>query len=68
MRIIKEGNLPEFIHTCKKCGCVFAWDDRDVKGYTVKNKWVDCPYCDTMQNVDDDEPVEHGVCFVEVER
>ena len=68
MRIIKEGHVPEYLHTCKFCGCVFAWDKRDVSGYTDNSEWLYCPFCNGFLEVKRDEPVERGVCFVEVER
>lgn len=49
MRIIKSG-MKETIHTCGKCGCVYAYTDRDVKvGTNFKTGedffYVACPEC-----------------------
>lgn len=47
MRIIKEGQKPikEWQVTCKKCGCIFVFDDRDVHSDQREGDWVVCPTC-----------------------
>ncbi len=54
MKIIKHGNLvlPELM--CKKCKCVFEYDEKDINKESVcdnylqihgMNYWVVCPEC-----------------------
>lgn len=47
MRIIKEGQKPikEWQVTCKKCGCIFVFDNRDVHSDQREGDWVVCPTC-----------------------
>ena len=48
MRIIKEGRKPktEIETTCDRCGCVFAYEAKDVKyDQREKESWVRCPQC-----------------------
>lgn len=47
MRIIKEGKKPikERKITCKKCGCVFAFDRGDIHRDQREGDWVVCPTC-----------------------
>lgn len=48
MRIIKEGKKPktEIETTCERCGCVFAYESKDVR-YDQREtaSWVKCPQC-----------------------
>ena len=47
MRIIKKGKVPreEWQTTCKKCGCIFAFDRRDIHSDPRDGDWVICPTC-----------------------
>ena len=47
MRIIKEGKKPikEWQVTCKDCGCIFVFDNRDVKSDQREGDLVVCPTC-----------------------
>lgn len=47
MRIIKEGQKPikEWQVTCKKCGCIFVFDNSDVHSDQREGDWVVCPTC-----------------------
>lgn len=48
MRIIKEGRQPatEWQMECKRCGCIFAFDNKDVQWDQRENdEWVHCPTC-----------------------
>ena len=47
MRIIKEGQRPikEWQVTCKKCGCVFVFNNSDVHSDQIEGDWVVCPTC-----------------------
>lgn len=66
MRIIKEGSLLEFVHTCEKCGCVFAWDERDIVAEANDRIAVTCPCCHTRRDTTEDKPAKRGVYFMEV--
>ena len=59
MRIIKEGQKPikEWQVTCKKCGCIFVFDNRDVKSDQREGDWVVCPTCQGCITV------THRSCF-----
>ena len=57
MRMIKEGRKPtkEIEKTCKQCGCVFAYDKKDVhcgSQYNESYFWVICPTCGKQISVD----------------
>lgn len=47
MRIIKEGKKPltEKEKTCHRCGCVFAYEKRDIHSDQRDGDWVYCPTC-----------------------
>ena len=47
MRIIKKGKVPkeEWQTTCKKCGCIFAFDRKDIHYDQRDGDWVICPTC-----------------------
>lgn len=69
MRIIKEGSLREFIHTCETCGCVFLWDERDtISSSNGQYFAVECPWCHIRHDVSNDKPAPRGVIFVEAEK
>lgn len=57
MRIIKEGRKPivEIEKECPVCGCVFAYERKDVRHYTQYNEtsyYVNCPHCNKSLMVD----------------
>lgn len=47
MKIIREGRKPatEWTIECKQCGCIFSFDDSDVKSDQREGDWVHCPTC-----------------------
>ena len=47
MRIIKKGKVPreEWQITCKKCGCIFAFERRDIQSDRRDGDFVICPTC-----------------------
>lgn len=48
MRIIKPGREPkkEIELTCERCGCVFAYERKDISESQIeRNSWVYCPCC-----------------------
>ena len=45
MRIIKEGKIKEYIAVCNKCGCEFAYEDKDVHHDNRDGDSVVCPCC-----------------------
>lgn len=50
MRIIKEGKKPvkEIEKQCDRCGCVFAYNKKDIQSTSQYNEWsywVTCPTC-----------------------
>ena len=50
MRVIKSG-MEETIHTCSKCGCVYAYTEKDIRiGMDLKDdfNYVACPECEAM--------------------
>ncbi len=53
MRIIKEGRKPpkEIEVTCEQCGCIFAYERKDLqcsRQYNNAEYWVECPTCKKM--------------------
>ena len=55
MRIIVEGRKPikEWQVICKDCGCVFVFDNSDVKSDQKEGDWVVCPTCKKFITVTD---------------
>lgn len=47
MRIIKEGRKPkyEWTTTCKRCGCIFAYDKNDKQTDNYYSEHIVCPTC-----------------------
>lgn len=55
IKILKQGVVKEYIATCNVCGCVFSFQDMDIREIvvfrdtdfsSVKNqRVVSCPYC-----------------------
>ncbi|GAB3324231.1 hypothetical protein GCM10027299_21290 [Larkinella ripae] len=46
MRILAPGNPePERQVTCHKCGCVFAYVNKDLDLPEMGGAWVSCPKC-----------------------
>lgn len=56
MRIIKEGRQPatEWLIECKRCGCIFVFDDRDVEIVQREgDERVHCPTCNKAIHCED---------------
>ena len=53
MKIVKEGKKPanEWQVECSKCGCIFVFDNRDVKSDQREGDWVHCPTCNDAIDV-----------------
>lgn len=45
IKIIKKGTRQ--IATCEKCGCVFSYEEEDIKHLGSCKKYVICPQCNT---------------------
>ena len=66
MRIIKEGKQPatEWQMECLRCGCIFMFDDRDVRTDQREGEWVHCPNCNKAIHCEDrkywDKGIKHG--------
>ena len=53
MKTVKKGNKPanEWQVECSKCGCVFVFDNRDIKSDQREGDWVYCPTCNDTIDV-----------------
>lgn len=64
VRIIKEGNVKNFRHICKSCGCEFTYSQVDIsRSYNpIFNNcndweyedWITCPECGDKSLCQDD--------------
>ncbi len=57
MKIIKEGRLNTFEQECKRCGCIFQFNENEItKGFKSNTDhygrlirkevaWINCPNC-----------------------
>jgi len=51
MKVLKEGTIqpqPPFKKTCGRCGCVFEFDEADLKTedmFIFVVRYVECPTC-----------------------
>ena len=53
MKIIKMGNLNTQV-TCEKCGCIYEYEDEDIRhdyNLTAGSGFVYCPCCGIKHNI-----------------
>lgn len=55
IKIIKEGKIDKYEHTCEYCGCVYTYEYEDINyrngNSLTTNPHVICPYCHKMNFV-----------------
>lgn len=59
MKIIKEGQIPEYFCTCSYCKCEFTVQKRECYAYYNGGCYVCCPQCNETIIVDLEQAVVH---------
>ena len=54
-KILEYGHLETMVKVCPRCGCKFAFDERDIENERYYNEYwsssadfVTCPYCNEV--------------------
>ena len=53
IKVFKHGHA-QYVMTCSKCGCVFTYEDEDIKNNGCQwdfSEWITCPECNFKNNI-----------------